>query len=180
MMVTSCQKRVMIARSQLTVVMWVPCPWSHPTGKECNIVTKRIPIVLSHFVNWIVLHITWGIEMINHIYPCQIIAANSVVLRVWISVPPCFPSHRAWVDSSGRLFHDRETTQATSVSRIIRKTSWDVERSCHVYNNDGDINPISYLTEKKIYSFLTMCKQWHVSCKQPTHDFFFRVVISSI
>ena len=27
--------------------------------------------------------------------------------------------------------------------------------------------------EKKIYSFLTMFKQWHVSCKQPTHGFFF-------
>ena len=36
-----------------------------------------------------------GIEMINHIYFCQIIAANSMVLLVWISVPPCFPSHRA-------------------------------------------------------------------------------------
>ena len=33
-----------------------------------------------------------GIEMINHIYSCQIIAANGIVLRVWISVPPCFPS----------------------------------------------------------------------------------------
>ena len=52
--------------------------------------------------------------------------------------------------------------------------------SCHVYNKDGDINPVSYRTEKKIYSFLTMYKERHVSCKQPTGDFFFHVVISSI
>ena len=130
MMVTSCQKRIMIARSQLTVVMWAPCPWSHPTGKECNVVTKRIPIVLGHFVNWTVLHITRGIEMINHIYSCQIIAANGVVLRMWISVPPCFPSHCAWVDNSGSLFHDLSRNHAGhSVSRIMRETSWDVERT---------------------------------------------------
>ena len=103
MIVPSCPKRFMIARNQLTVVMWALCPWSHRTSKECNVVTKRIPIVLGHFVNQTVFHITRGIEMINHIYSCQIIAANGVVLRVWISVPPCFPSHR---DSSGRLFHD--------------------------------------------------------------------------
>ena len=59
---------------------------SHPAGKECNVITKRIPIVLGHFVNRTVLHITRGIKMINHIYSCQIIAANGVVLRVWISV----------------------------------------------------------------------------------------------
>ena len=95
MIVTSCPKRfIMITRNQLTVVMWAPCPWSHPTGKECNVVTKRIPIVLGHFVHQTVLHITRGIEMINHIYSCQIIAANDAVLHVWISVPPCFPSHR--------------------------------------------------------------------------------------
>ena len=68
----------------------------------------------------------------------------------------------------------------------MRETSWDVEQtkttvqkynvlntSCHVYNKDGDINPVSYRTEKKIFSFLTMCKEQHVSCKQPTHGFFF-------
>ena len=93
--VTSCQKSVMITPSQLTVVVWAPCPWSHPTGKECNVVTKRIPIVLGHFVNRTVLHLTWGIEMINHIYSCQIIAANDIVLCVLISVLPCFPSYRA-------------------------------------------------------------------------------------
>ena len=27
----------------------------HLTGKECNIVTKRIPVVLGHFVNGTVL-----------------------------------------------------------------------------------------------------------------------------
>ena len=37
------------------VVMWVHCSWSHLTGKECNVVTKRIPIVLGHFVNRTVL-----------------------------------------------------------------------------------------------------------------------------
>ena len=95
MIVTSCQKRIMITRNQLTVVMWAPCPWSHPTVKECNVITKRIAIVLGHFVNRTVLHLTWCIEMINHIYSCQIIAANGIVLRVWISMPPCFPSHRA-------------------------------------------------------------------------------------
>ena len=95
MIVTSCQKRVMITRSQLTVVMWAPCPWSHPTGQECNVITKCIPIVLGHFFNRTVLHLTRGIEMINHIYSCQIITTNGLVLRVWISVPPCFPSHRA-------------------------------------------------------------------------------------
>ena len=41
-----------------TVVMWAPCPWSHPTGKECNVITKRIPIVLGHFVNRTVLPLT--------------------------------------------------------------------------------------------------------------------------
>ena len=29
MIVTSWQKRIMITRSKLTVVMWAPCPWSH-------------------------------------------------------------------------------------------------------------------------------------------------------
>ena len=95
MIVTSWQKRVMIARSQLTVVMWAPCPWSQLTGKECNVVTKRIPIALGHFVNRIVLQLARGIEKIDHIYFCQIIVANGVVLRLWISVPPCFPSHCA-------------------------------------------------------------------------------------
>ena len=36
------------------------------------------------------------------------------------------------VDSSGRLFHVeicRETTQATSMSRTMRETSWDVEQT---------------------------------------------------
>ena len=60
MIVPSCPKRIMIARNQLTVVMWAPCPWSHRTGKECNIVTKRIPIVFGHFVNQTVFHITPG------------------------------------------------------------------------------------------------------------------------
>ena len=75
----------------------------------------------------------------------------------------------------------------------MRETSWDVEQtktgypflpkrrfkynvsntSCHVYNKDGDINPVSHRTEKKTYSFLTMCKERHISCKQPTRDFFF-------
>ena len=48
--------------------------------------------------------------------------------------------------------------------------------SCHFYNKDGDINPVSYRTEKKIYSFLTMGKERHVSCKQPTRGFFFFVL----
>ena len=48
--------------------------------------------------------------------------------------------------------------------------------SCRVIDNDVDINPVSYWNENKIKSFLTMCKQWHVSCKQPTHGAFFRVV----
>ena len=95
MIVTSYQKHVMITQSQLTDVMWAPCPWSHPTGKQCNLITTRIPIVLGHFVNRTVLHLTRGIEMINHVYSRQIVAANGVVLRMWISVPPCFPSHRA-------------------------------------------------------------------------------------
>ena len=113
-----------------------------------------------------------------------------------------FPSCIA-VDNSGRLFHDLlrnlETRQATSVSRIMGETSWDVEQtrkrlpflvkttkqrfkhnicinmlntSCRVNDKVGDLNPVSYRTEKKIYSFLTICKQWHVSCKQPTHGFF--------
>ena len=112
------------------------------------------------------------------------------------SIPSC-----AWVDSYGRLFHDLSRKHAGKhMSRIMRETSWDVEQtknrlaflpkrrfkynvsntSCHVYNKDGDINPVSYRTEKKIYSFLTMCKERHVSCKQPTRDFFFRVVISGL
>ena len=44
--------------------------------------------------------------------------------------------------------------------------------SFHVIDKDKDINPVSYPTESKVYSILTMCKQWHVSCKQPTHGFF--------
>ena len=108
MIVTSCQKRVMITRNQLPVVMWSPCPWSHPTGKECNVITKRIAIVLGHFVNRTVLHLTRCIEMINHIYSCQIIAANGVVLRMWISVPPSCIA----VDSSDRLFHDLSRNHA--------------------------------------------------------------------
>ena len=35
--VTSWQKRIMISRSQLTVMMRASCPWSHVTGKECNV-----------------------------------------------------------------------------------------------------------------------------------------------
>ena len=52
----------------LTVVMCAPCP----IGKECNIVTKRIPIVLGHFVKRTVLHLTQAIEMINHIIPAKL------------------------------------------------------------------------------------------------------------
>ena len=79
------------------------------------------------------------------------------------------------------------------MSRTMCETSWDMEQtrnrlpflpkqrfkhdvsntSCHVIDKAGDINPVSYRTEKKIYSFLTMCKQWYVSCKQPNHGFFF-------
>ena len=132
MIVTSCPKRfIMITRNQLTVVMWAPCPWSHPTGKECNVVTKRIPIVLGHFVDQTVLHITRGIEMINHIYSCQIIAANDAVLHVWISMPPCFPSHRVhgYTVLVDCFTICQESTQATRVSRIMRETSWDVEQT---------------------------------------------------
>ena len=90
MIVTSWQERVMITRTQLTVVMWVPCPWSQLTGKGCNVVTKRIPVVLGHFVNRTVLQLAQGIEMINHIYFGQIIAANGAVLFQMI------------IDSSGK------------------------------------------------------------------------------
>ena len=68
--------------------------------------------------------------MINHIYSCQIIAANGVVLRVdlraaMFSIPSC-----AWVDSSGRLFHNLSRKHAGKhVSRIMRETSWDVEQT---------------------------------------------------
>ena len=165
MIVTSCPKRVMIARNQLTVVMWAPCPWSHPAGKECNVITKRIPIVLGHFVNRTVLHITRSIEMINHIYSCQIIAANGVVFHVWISVPPCFPSHRVHgktvpVDCFTIC---RESTQESTCPELCAKpvgmwnrpkTGWPFlpkrrfkynvsNTSCHVYNKDGDINQVS-------------------------------------
>ena len=131
MIVTSCQKRIMITRNQLTVVMWAPCPGSHPTMKECNVIMKCIAIVLGHFVNRTVLHLTRCIEMINHIHSCQIIAANGVVMRVWISVPPCFPSHRALRQTVpiDCFTICRETTQATSVFIIMRETSWDVEQT---------------------------------------------------
>ena len=75
-----------------------------------------------------------------------------------------FPSHRAALDSSGRLFHD--------LSRYHAKHNVS-NTSCRVIDKDEDINPVSYLTENKIESFLTMCEQWHVSCKQPTHGAFF-------
>ena len=73
-----------------------------PSLRQCNVVTKRIWSVLGHFVNWTVTQLAQGIEMINHIYCCQIIAANSVVLRV---------SYIA-VDSSDRLFHDLSRNHA--------------------------------------------------------------------
>ena len=47
-----------------------------------------------------------------------------------------------------------------------------VTRPQWVNDKDRDLNPVSYQTEKKIYSFLTMCKQWHICCKQPTQGFF--------
>ena len=41
------------------------------------------------------------------------------------SIPSC-----AWVDSSGRLFHDLSRKHAGKhVSRIMRETSWDVEQT---------------------------------------------------
>ena len=74
-----------------------------------------------------------------------------------------FPSCIA-LDSSGRLFHD--------LSRYHAKHNV-LNTSCRVIDRDVDIYPVSYRTESKIQSFLTMCKQWHISCKQPTHDAFF-------
>ena len=113
MIVTSWQKRIMITRGQLTVVMWAPCSCNHLTSNECNVVTKCILIILGHFVNQTVLQLAWGIEMINHIYFCHIIAANGVVFaRVDISVAMfSFPMYIA-VDSSDKLFHDLSRNHA--------------------------------------------------------------------
>ena len=131
MIVTSCPKRVMIARNQFTVVMWAPCPWSHPTGKECNVVTKRIPIVLGHFVNRTVLHKTGHrndksyLCLPNHL--CKRRSFAHVDLRAaMFSVPSC-----AWVDSSGRLFHDLSRKHADNprVQNTMRETIWDVEQT---------------------------------------------------
>ena len=183
---TSCQKRVMIARNQLTVVMWAPCPWSHPTGKECNVITKRIAIVLGHFVNRTVLNLTRCIEMIHFYAPGYPVHRNEssndksylflpnhrrkrhsfahVDLRAAMFSPPSCIA----VDSSDRLFHDLSRKPRRTGCPFLPKQRFKhnvLNTSCHVHDKDGDITPVSYRTEKKIYSFLTMCKQWHVSCK---------------
>ena len=97
-----------------------------------------------------------------------------------------FPSCIA-VDSSDRLFHylSRNHARPLACSELCAKPvgMWNrletgcpslakqrfkhnvLITSCHVHDIDGDINPVSYRNEKKIYSFLTMYKQWHVSCK---------------
>ena len=104
-----------------------------------------------------------------------------------------FPSCTA-VDSSDRLFHDLSRNHAghqrlhnyhVEVWLCAKPVEmWNrleqtapflppkqrfknnvLNTSCHIHDKDGDINPVSYRTETKIYSFLTMCKQWHVSCK---------------
>ena len=98
-----------------------------------------------------------------------------------------FPSSIA-VHSSGRLFHDqlRNHVGPPAYSELCTKPvgMWNgletgcpfspkqwfkhnvLNTSCHVIDKDVDINPVLYQFEKKFYLFLTMCKQWHVSCKQ--------------
>ena len=99
-------------------------------GMQRNYETYNgIPIVLGHFVNPTVLHITWGIEMINLFLPnhrCKPHSFACVDLRAaMFSIPSC-----AWVDSSGRLFHDLSRKHAGKhVSRIMSETSWDVEQT---------------------------------------------------
>ena len=89
-----------------------------------------------------------------------------------------FPSCIA-VDRSDRLFHDLSRNHAGhhrvhnyAQSQLRCGTDWKqaalscqkqrfkqnvLNTSCHVHDKDGDITPVSYRTEKKIYSFLTMC-----------------------
>ena len=170
------QKRNMVTQSQLTVVMWAPCPRSHLTSKECNVVTKHIPIVLGHFVSRTVLQLARGIEMINHIYFCQIIATNGIVCACG---SPCrhvfLPIVHLEGDSSGRLFHDVSRNHAgqPAYPELCAKTVWMWNRletgcpflpkqwfkhnhdnvlntSCHVIDKDGDIILVSYQTENKI------------------------------
>ena len=95
------------------------------------------------------------------------------------SFPSCFA-----VDSSDRLFQDLSRDHAEhsfsrkmSLSAFRRRLAEKLRRtgcpflpkqrfkhnvlntSCHVHDKDGDITPVSYRNEKKIYSFLMMCKQ---------------------
>ena len=155
MIVTSWQKRIMITQSQLIVVTWAPCPWSHLTGKECNVVTKRITIVLGHFVNRTVLYLSRGIDMINHIYFCQIITANGVVLLVWTSVP------RQFLYTVSRSVEKPRRPPECPELCAIPVGMWNrletgcpflpkqpfkhnaLNRRCHVIDKDVDMNPVS-------------------------------------
>ena len=162
-----------VTQSQLTVVMWAPCSRSHLTSKECNVVTKHIPIVLGHFVSRTVLQLAGGIEMINHIYFCQIIAKSGIVCACG---SPCrhvfLPIVHLAGDSSGRLFYDVSRNHAgqPAYPELCAKTvgMWNrvetgcpflpkqwfkhnvLNTSCHVIDKDGDIILVSYQTENKI------------------------------
>ena len=103
----------MITRSQLIVMMWAPCPWSHLTGKECNLVKKRIPVVLGHFVERTVLPVNLGHRndksyLFLPNYRRKWRSFVHVDLRAaMFSFPSCIT-----VDSSGRLFHDLSRNHA--------------------------------------------------------------------
>ena len=145
MIVTSWQERVMITRTRLTVVMWVPCPWSQLTGKECNVVTKRTPVVLGHFVNRTLVGPGHRNDKSYLFWPNYRRKRHSFVRVELRAAMFSFPSCIA-LDSSGRLFHD---LSGQNVQTRPFKHS-ELNTSCRVIDKDVDINPVSYQTENKI------------------------------
>ena len=187
MIVTSCQQRVMITRSQLTRdVGALSLESSYRQGMQRNYETysNRIwPFCQSNCTPLNLVHRNDKLYAFspNHRRKWRSFAHVDLCAPMF-SFPSCIA-----VDSSDRLFHDLSTNYARppACSELCAKPvrMWNrletgcpslpkqrfkhnaLNTSCHVHDKDGDINLVLYRTEKKIYSFLTMCKQWHVSCK---------------
>ena len=144
MIVTSWQKRIMITRNQLTVVMWAPCPWSQLTGKECNVVTRRIPFCQS---NCTLVSPGYRNDKSYLFLPNYRHKRHSFVRVDLRAAMFSFPSCIA-LDSSGRLFHDLSRYHAGHQHVPFKHSV--LNTSCHVIDKGVDINPVSYRTENKI------------------------------
>ena len=113
MIVTSCQKRIMITQNQLTVVMWAPCPWSHPTGKECKpnyetYCNRTWPFCQSNCTPLNPVHRNAKSYLFLPNHRCKWRSFAHVDLRAALfSFPSCIA-----VDSSDRLFHDLSRNHA--------------------------------------------------------------------